>query len=71
MLVEFGFRNVVIEWGINKEGHKVMKFQRVFSEEDQRPSNSPCIIEFYNDESLETVIKAFMKLYGMERGEDV
>ena len=29
MLVEFGFRNIVIEWGINKEGHKVMKFQRV------------------------------------------
>ena len=61
MLVEFGFRNVVIEWGFNKEGHKVMKFQRVISEEDQRPNNSPCIIEFYNDESLETVIKAFKK----------
>ncbi len=71
MNVDFGFRNVIIECYINKEGHKVMKLQRVISEEDQRPNNSPCIITFHNDESLETVIKSLMRLYAMKRRKDV
>ena len=65
MIIEMGRKDVVIEGGFNKEGHKCCKLQRV-NLETMQPNNSPCTIIFETEESLNTLLKMLIYLKGLE-----